>query len=388
MTERTQMIREKLNAPEALIEAVAKGEPYRRSSRSGERKSRHVKRITAAIAVYVCAALLIVGVAMLLPDILDQQPAHTQPTPTTPPPVSEPSGTTEPPETTEPPVTTEPPEIVIDPETIDPNNPLVGWLSESQPAYYTQIGIQYCYQVDGKQYIGGGVVADPYSNLEKVEKIVELLKSIPMSRSAEDGDPTDGEMIMVGLSDLHPTRDKIGCLFTLQGQYLYFINYVGSDVCYIISQSDSDRLAALLTDDYGMGNSDDLLADLLEEDAVYGGLKALTLEDWYYGLPRQHFDLVVNLCAHLSASERTLVDWRTATRQGLLADPNAVPSITFYYPTVATATGHESRDPLTVKRYGTYLQVYNYEQVQWYKLSQEDADRLADLIDILSDTVT
>lgn len=79
MTERTQMIREKLNAPEALVEAVAKGEPYRHSNRSGERKSRHVKRITAAIAVYVCAALLIVGVAMLLPDILDQQPAHTQP---------------------------------------------------------------------------------------------------------------------------------------------------------------------------------------------------------------------------------------------------------------------------------------------------------------------
>lgn len=86
MTEPIQSIRDNLNAPRELVEAVAKGKPYRTSAFSGDSKRRHVQRFSAAIAAYVCMALLLVTTVTLLPSLFEDEPkpADTDKDKTTP----------------------------------------------------------------------------------------------------------------------------------------------------------------------------------------------------------------------------------------------------------------------------------------------------------------
>lgn len=98
MSEPIQKLRENLNAPKELVEAVRKGLPYERvKTRSADTKRRHVKRFTAAIAIYACIAVMLIGITTLLPSLLNDllPPAQTH---TDPPPSSSPDDTTNPPD--------------------------------------------------------------------------------------------------------------------------------------------------------------------------------------------------------------------------------------------------------------------------------------------------
>lgn len=133
MTEHLHSIREHLNAPNELVDAVAKGEPYRRREGSGDSKRRHVKRFTVAIAAYICVALLLVGTVMLLPTLFDDSPA---------PPVTKPTDTTTTAPIDDPPI---PPDDFLSPEA------LYEQILTSEGIVYTNVEDDYTfvYSYDG-----------------------------------------------------------------------------------------------------------------------------------------------------------------------------------------------------------------------------------------------